>query len=100
MSEVQNRRLPPEEMSLPPPSAELVLLRVAVESFLANSKPKDADRFLRHMAATLASEESVAELLPIRPSSQHAAQRKARREAVAMFKQMLLPVWLARVPRR
>lgn len=77
----------------------MVLWRVAIECFIAMNRRKDGEKFLRLMAEKLASEESLAEVLPIRPAAMYADQRRARRQAIAIFKQVV-PVFLARVPRR
>src|SRR5690606_32547163 len=82
---------------LPPPSAELVLWRVALEVFVATRRRKEGEKFLRLMAEKLASEEPLAAGVPSSPSSQQEATRSARRQAIAFFRQML-PVWLARLP--
>lgn len=89
------------EAGLPEPSAELVLIRVAVEAYLATAhlKPRlRARAFLDVASRTLADEESVALLFPIRPKRDHASVSQARREAIAMFRQFL-PTFVARLPR-
>ena len=85
---------------LPEPSAELVLLRVAVEVFIATADLKKGRGLAAMKLASeiLATEESVSLLFPIRPSSQHVAVNTARLQAIAMFKQWI-PVFLARVPK-
>jgi len=90
----------PEEM--PAPSAELVLMRVLFESFLASAdmpKGRRALTSIRIASEILASEESLALVFPIRPQSADAATSVARRQALAWFRQMA-PVFLARVPPR
>lgn len=82
---------------LPPPSAELVLLRVAIEAFIATAPRKRSERFLKLMAQTLAREENLSGLFHIRPMSDRAAVQRARRQASAMF-EAYLPVWLAGIP--
>lgn len=86
-----------ETEELPAPSAEAVLIRVAITSFIAISGRKKSERFLKLMAETLASEDSVSEILPIRPRSDHANVQKARRGALALFRAQL-PVFLAKLP--
>lgn len=88
----------PEEI-LPPPSAELVLIRVFVEAFLETAPPKQARSFMRVATGILADEESLALAFPIRPTARQPEITKARRGAVAMYRQ-LLPTLMARVPPR
>jgi hypothetical protein len=76
----------------------LVLLRVFVESYLATAPRKKGEKFLRMAGEALAEEELLASVFQIRPSRQHAAVRRARKEAAAIFERYL-PVWLARLPR-
>jgi hypothetical protein len=85
---------------LPDPSAELVLIRVAIEAYLstAHVKPRNRARtFFDAASRILADEESVAALFPIRPAPKHSAVRKARRQAVAMW-DAFVPTFLARLP--
>ncbi|WP_332690049.1 hypothetical protein [Devosia sp.] len=84
----------PEE--LPPPSAEIVLLRVFVSAYLTTNSRKKGDAFLRAAAEILASEESLAAVMPIRGASQAAAVSKARRGAIALFR-ALTPTFLGRL---
>lgn len=85
--------------ALPDPTAATVLWRVSIQAFIATSSRRRSERFLRHMAETLASEDTVSEILPIRPRSDHAALMQARREAMAMFR-ALLPTFLAMLPEK
>lgn len=85
---------------LPPPDPTLVLIRVFVEAYLATAhlKPRARARaFLDVATNALATEESVALVFPIRPTSEHARVSLARRQAVALFRQYL-PVFIARLP--
>lgn len=85
---------------LPPPSAELVLIRVFVQASLATAheKPKHRARALLARASSiLRDEETVALLLPIRSASERASVTRARREALAMFRQ-LMPTFVAELP--
>lgn len=84
---------------LPAPSAEIVLIRVFVQAYLATTSRRRADAFLQHAAGILEDEESVSLLLPIRPSWQHGAVARARRGAVAIFRQVL-PALIASLPPR
>lgn len=86
-----------ETDDLPAASAEAVLIRVAITSFIAINGRKKSERFLRLMAETLASEDAVSEILPIRPATDHASVQKARRGALALFRAQL-PVFLAKLP--
>lgn len=91
----------PKAEELPAPSAEMVLIRVAIESYLATAhmKPRERSRaFFDKASSILADEESVALLFPIRPASGHSSVSRARREAVAIW-QAFAPTFLARIPR-
>lgn len=81
---------------LPPPDASLVLVRVAIESFIDVVGPKKGERFLKGMADRLASEERLAEALRFRPASEDAAVSQARRSAMLWFRQAL-PIFMARL---
>jgi hypothetical protein len=81
---------------LPRPSVELTLFRVSIEAYLAVSGRRRGERFLRLMADKLASEESLAAVLSIRPSADRAAVAEATREAAAWLDRAL-PVFLARL---
>lgn len=90
----------PDTVELPPPSAELVLIRVFVTSYLATAheRPKRrAEAFLSEAARLLKSESTVALLLPIRPAAQHSELTRVRKEAVALFSH-LLPLFVASLP--
>lgn len=89
----------PDSTELPPPSAELVLFRVFVETHLATLSRKKGKRYLQRMAETLAAEESMTSVLSIRPHAQQNAVRKARKQAAVLYERML-PVLLARLPRK
>lgn len=89
--------LPPDD--LPPPSAELVLLRVVIESHLATAPRKRAERYLRTITEKLAAEENLSAVFQIRPTAQHEEVRRARRQAALMFER-LLPIFLARLGTR
>jgi hypothetical protein len=80
MSEQQQAEPPNLPEDLPAPSAEFVMMRSFVEAYLSTNSRKKGQRFLRAVSESLATEESVAFLLPIRPSSQHAAISKAGAE--------------------
>jgi hypothetical protein len=76
-------------------------MRVFVEAYIATAhlKPKvRAAAFLDLATDILATEESVALTLPIRPMSNAAGVSRARRGALALFRQYL-PTFLARLPR-
>lgn len=83
---------------LPPPSPEFVMMRVFICAVLRVTTPKKGEAILREMAEMLASEESLADVMPIRRSSQMAAVGRARREAVAIFR-TYLPVFLGHLRR-
>lgn len=87
-----------EPEALPAPSAVLVLIRVLVQSYLATCGRRRAEAFLRYASELLADEESITQLLPLRPASQHAEVTKARREAVALFRRYV-PAFIAAMPR-
>lgn len=94
----KERAAEPDEI-LPPPSAELVLIRVFVEAFLETAPRKQARAFMRVAAGILADEASLALTFPIRPKSDAAKTADARRKALAQFR-ALLPVLIARLPPR
>lgn len=73
----------------PAPSAEMVLLRLFVQSYLATAPRRRAEAFLRHATKLLETEEGLSLLLPIRPQMHDAARSEARQEAVIMFRQLL-----------
>lgn len=89
---------PTEAEILPLPTAELVLLRVLAQAYLATVSRRRAEAFLRRASELLADEASVAALFPIRPREGVTALNKARREAVGVFR-VLLPAFVAAVPR-
>jgi hypothetical protein len=82
---------------IPAVSAELLLLRVLVEGYLATAPRKRGEAFLRHVAQTLATEEELSAIVPIRDMNRQ-AMSQARRGALAAFR-ACLPTWLARLPR-
>lgn len=84
---------------LPAPSAELVLYRVTMQAFLRNMKRKDADEFLRELCETLASEDAVSQVIPLRGPGRYSDVQRARRGAVAIFRQYL-PIFLSALPRK
>lgn len=84
------------QVELPEPSAELILLRVMAEAYVATMPRKKGERFLRTVAEKLANEESFASVFPIRPTPQWIASRTARRQAVGQYRAWL-PTFLARV---
>jgi len=89
------------EVELPPPSAELVLIRVFVQSYLATCDLPPGERasaFLRHASGLLADEDSLSRVMPIRPPSGHAAVAKARLQALVLY-EGLLPTFIAELPR-
>lgn len=97
---MESKKEPHEADDLPAPSAELVLIRVFVESYLATAhrKPRERARsFMTVAAGILADEESVSLVFPIRPAPDQGAATRARRQALVMFRQ-LLPTLLARIP--
>ncbi|WP_332763991.1 hypothetical protein [Phenylobacterium sp.] len=96
MSEPQHIADPPAPSELPPPSAEIVLLRVFASAYLTTVSRKKGDAFLRAAAEILRDEESLAAVMPIRGASQAAAVSKARRGAIALFR-ALTPTFLGRL---
>lgn len=91
--------LPEMERSLPSdvpvPTAEAELLCVFVEAWLSMRSKDEAMRFLKLAAEILAEREAMAAVVPIRPSPSQAAQDRASRRAVALFRRFL-PALLAR----
>jgi hypothetical protein len=93
--------MPAATKDLPPPSAELVLFRVAIQAHLrtAHLKPKlRAEAFLDEMGSLLASEEAVLALFPSRPRNEREAQASARLGAAAWF-DAVHPAFAAAIPR-
>lgn len=84
-------RSSPED--LPPPTAEAILIRVAMARWLGSIPRADALRVLQGMAEDLATEESLSNVLLIRPPADQPAVNLARRQAIAQFRRFL-PVWL------
>ncbi len=82
---------------LPEPSAELVLIRVLMASYLATASPKRGAALLREASRLLESEEAIASVFPIRPGSHHAAMGAARRRAVMAFR-LMMPTFVASLP--
>jgi hypothetical protein len=99
MSDAEHPESKTDIGEMPEPSAEIVLIRVAISAFLATTSEKRAEAFLRHMAETLADEESLAAISPIRRATHARSVSKARRGAVAMF-DALLPTFQAYVKRK
>lgn len=85
-----------EAAGLPPPSPELVLLRVAMEAYVQTAGRKRAERFLRVVVDTLANEENLSSVLPLRPSADAAELARAREQALAWYRSTL-PLFLARL---
>jgi hypothetical protein len=79
---------------LPPPTALAILFRVAMTHWLGSLPKSEALSVLRGMAEDLATEESLASVMLLRPPPEQAAVNRARREAISLFRR-LLPVWLA-----
>ena len=99
MSEKLQKLLPAAE-ELPPPSAEMILLRVFVEALLECCKvprKRRARVFIDTAASILANEESLSLIVPIRPTTQMAEVNRARRQALAIFR-AYAPTFLARLP--
>lgn len=93
------REFSAQSEDMPDPAAALVLWRVSVEAFLEVSSRKKGEEFLSVIAGKLASEESLSQVLTIRPEIQRSAVQRARREAGELFRRYL-PVFLARLPRK
>ena len=83
--------------NVPEPSAELILLRVCIEAFLATQSRKRGERFLHTVAERLAAEANLAAVFHIRTSGQSPTYRQARTKATQLFEQCL-PVLLASLP--
>jgi hypothetical protein len=91
---------PSDAQDMPAPSAELVLYRVTMMALLRNMKRSAADAVLQDMAETLANEEAVSALIiPIRDPAGHSQVQRARRGAVAIFRQYL-PIFVSALPPR
>lgn len=101
MSHPPEQPAPSNPEEIPAPSAELVLIRVFAEAFLAMAhlKPRSRAREALKLASEiLATEESVALTFPIRPNTFERETSRARRQAIAVFRQYL-PTFAARLPR-
>lgn len=82
---------------LPEVSASLVLIRTGAEAVIRALGRKRGEKFLREWMNLLATEESVALLLPIRPTANRAEQSKAGREASAWLR-AAAPTLIASLP--
>lgn len=89
---------PSVAQDLPPPSPEIILIRVAISAYLSTNSKKKGDAFLKAMAEILRDETSLAAVVAIRGPAQADAVAKARRGAMALFR-ALLPTLLGRVER-
>lgn len=87
-----------DPQTLPAPTAAMVLLRAHIEASIATMGRRKAEKYLRQLAEIIAQEENLSAVFHLRPVTQHADVRKARRQASAMF-QGYLPLFLARIPR-
>jgi hypothetical protein len=83
---------PEISVELPPPSAELVLIREITDWYLASLPRREAERARAELAERFAQVESIGRVVPIRPRPQHAAVARARREAAAWFRAAFLRV--------
>lgn len=81
---------------LPEPSAEMILLRVFAEAYVATNSRRKGEKFLRFVAAKLADEENFAAVFPIQPTPTWGAARRAQRQAVGQYRAWL-PALLSRV---
>lgn len=91
--------LSPTTEDMPPASPEIVLWRVAMMSFLSVVDRKTGEKFLAAMAETLADEQAVSQIVPIRGSSSFAAVQDARKRAVAIF-HAFWPIFRATLSRK
>ncbi len=83
----------PDDM--PAPAAALVLWKLHAEALVSVLGPKKAQRYLRTMAETMATEAAFADVIHIRRGPIQEQTAKARREAAAYF-ECALPLLLAR----
>jgi hypothetical protein len=84
---------------LPPVHVSLVLIRTGAQAVIKAMGRKRGERFLREWMELLATEESVAMLLPIRAPKDRAAQERTRREAVAWLRQ-IAPTLIGSLPKK
>lgn len=84
--------------ALPVPSAEMILLRVMVQAHLSTVSKRRGEAFLRACADILATEDSIALVVPIRDAGAHADIAVARKHAIAMFRGYL-PTLIASLPK-
>lgn len=80
---------------LPAPSAELAMMRVVVEAYLATIPRKRAIKQLQLMAELLTQSAATdANVLPFRLKHDRDATMEARRKALAWFRHVL-PAWMS-----
>jgi hypothetical protein len=77
---------------LPPPSAELILIREVIDWHLASLPRREAARAREQLAERFAKLDSIGRVIVIRPRPQHAAVARARRQAAAWFRAAFLRV--------
>ncbi len=84
---------------LPPMTPEFILWRATFEGLMEASKAPRRRRarvLVETTAQVMADEETLAQIMPIRPEREAAEVAKARRQAVALFR-TYSPIFLARL---
>lgn len=80
-------------------SAEMVLIRNAICCFLQIMPRRKADKYLKLLAESLATEDAVTKLVPLRSATRHADSSLERRKALDLFRASL-PFFMSSVRRR
>ena len=75
----------------------MILWRASMQALVTTLSKRKAETFLRVMSARLSQEESMSAVFQIRPTSEHAAVRQARRQAAEIYSRYL-PILLAGMP--
>lgn len=83
---------PDDSVELPPPSAELALIREITDWYLASLPKREAERARSDLAERFARMDAIGRVVVIRPRAQHAAVARARRQAAAWFRAAFLRV--------
>lgn len=88
--------LPSRVEELPPPTPELSLLRMHIEATIVALGPKRSRKYLGVLLEFAADDESLSNVLPLRPPAQRAKLERTRRAALIWLRQ-LLPTFVKRM---
>jgi hypothetical protein len=97
---VISKRSEEPEPAIPPPTPERILIRVALEAYMAtaHSKPRQRARaFFDFGSRLLQNEETVSALFPVKSNASRGELNRVRREACAIWEGWA-PTLLARIP--